>query len=65
MATDKCGLHNVFFRQRRKVVARLAVQARLRLVAPVQGEAGQLVGEAVVGEVVLGVGLDVAGANEC
>ena len=42
------------------MVARLAVQARLRLVAPVQGEAGQL-----VGEVVLGVGLGEAGANEC
>lgn len=47
------------------MVARLAGQARLRLVAPVQGEAGRLVGEAVVGEVVLGVGLVVAGANEC
>ena len=41
------------------MVARRAVQARLRLVAPVQGEAGQVVGEAVVG-----VGLDEAGAND-
>lgn len=48
------GLQNVFCRQRRKVVARLAVQARPRLVAPVQGEAGQVVG----------AGLDEAGAND-
>ena len=41
------------------MVGRLAVQARPRLVAPAQGEAGQVVGEAVVG-----VGLGEAGAND-
>ena len=53
------GVHSVLCRQRRKVVARLALQAHPRLVALAQGEAGQVVGEAAVG-----VGLGEAGACE-
>lgn len=57
--TDASGLLVVLCRRRKKLLARLVAQVRPRLVALAQGEAGQVVGEAVVD-----VGLGEAGAND-